>query len=265
MIKSYRLCVLGFLTWLGACIAPPQPFVSSGQDALTQLPGVLAIRIDLVDFQGTTSLEYALTGALGARDLPAYIAEDAPAGAYRLRVTNGTPVRAELTDAKGAALAAFDADLTGATQLALAKGADQLARKVADRLLPNDPTLVPVPDARVAVLSGQGAPGDGNDALAEAMVRILRGRVPLDDAPSTENYVVTARVSVKRQGNLDNVALVWLILDPKGREAARMTQANQVAAGTLDRTWGPVAAQAAAAAADALIPVLRDLPASPPR
>jgi len=135
---------------------------------------------------------------------------------------------------------------------------------VADKLIPNDPGLASVPEARIAILPGQGATGDGDEALGDALAQALLGRVPLDAAPSTQNYVVTVRCAVKRQGAQDVVALVWLVTDSRGREAARLSQTNKVPAGSLDKAWGATARQAANAAADALIPVLRGLPPIPP-
>ncbi len=266
-MMTVRLFILVLMTLLGACVAPPQPFSPDYVEALAQIPGIQSVRIELDGFAQTTALEYALTGALGAHDLPAYIGNEAPKGSYILHIAPaGTKATARLTDSTGMPLGEFETDLDGAAgSRALAQPADQLARHIAEKLMPTDPSLVSVPDARVSVLQGQGAPGDGDEALVEAMNRALRGRVPLDDAPSTENYVVTARVAVKRQGAFDSIALIWLILDAKGREAARMSQANQVPAGSLDKNWGKVAEQAANAAAEALIPVLRQLPVVPPR
>lgn len=259
-----RLIML-LLALLGACVAPPQPFLPPGPEQLADLPGVVAVDVTLSGFERATAVEYAVSAALGARDLPTFFGAEAPAGAHRLTLTrSGGRVSARLADPRGVDLDQFDLDLPDGPGPRLDKAAGAVAERVAAVLAPPDPTLAPVPQARIAVLAAQGAPGDGNEALAEALAKALRGRVPLDDAPNTQGYMVTARVAVQRKDKQDAVALVWLILDPKGREAARLTQANAVPAGSLDRTWGAVATQAAAAAAEALIPVLRELPAEPP-
>ena len=255
---------------LTGCVAPPQPFAPPNAELLAELPSIQSIGIDLSGFSQTTNLEYALTGALGAHDLPAYIGTDAPKGSYRLAIdapiAPATKAEARLADPKGQVIAQFELDLAKAADArALARATDGLAVQIAQKVIPTDPNQATVPDARVSVMIGQGATGDGNEALAEAMIKALRGRVPLDAAPSTENYVITARVNLNRQGGYDIVAVVWLILDSKGREAARLAQVNPMPVGSLDKGWGKVAEQAAGAAAEALIPVLGQLPASSPK
>jgi hypothetical protein len=261
-----RLALVGLLITLGGCLSPPQPFAPDAVSPLAQLPGITAVRVDLKALGGGSRLEYALSDALGAHDLPAYFDNDGPQSAYRLSLSpSAKGVEVAINDAKGTPVKQFSADFNPqAMGPALAKSADHLAAQIAQILIPADPSLALLPQARVSVLPGQGATGDGDDALAEALTQALRGRVPLDKAPSLQNYVLTARVAVKHLGAKDSVAIVWLVLDAQGREAARITQANQVPQGALDKAWGRMAQDAAQAAADALIPVLRDLPPVPP-
>ena len=264
--KIKALTLLGLLALLGGCLSPPQPFAPEAISPLAQLPGITAVRVDLKMLGGTSRLEYALSDALGAHDLPAYFDNDGPQSAYRLTLSPGAKgVEVTISDANGALVKQFSSDFNPqAFGPALTKSADQLAAQIAQILIPADPSLALLPQARVAILPGQGATGDGDDALAEALTQALRGRVPLDNAPSLQNYVLTARVAVKHQAPKDSVAIIWLVLDAQGREAARITQANQVPQGALDKAWGRMAQDAAQAAADALIPVLRDLPPVPP-
>ncbi len=261
-----RFAVLCLLVMLSGCLSPPQPFAPEVVSPLAQLPGITAVRVDLKAIGGGSRLEYALSDALGAHDLPAYFDNDGPQSAFRLSLSTAVEgVEVTLSDAKGALVKQFSADFNPlASGPALAKSADHLAAQIAQILIPADPSLALLPQARVAVLPGQGATGDGDDALADALTQALRGRVPLDDAPSLQNYVLTARVAVKHQAPKDSVAIIWLVLDAQGREAARISQANQVPQGALDKAWGRMAQDAAMAAADALIPVLRDLPPVPP-
>ena len=111
------------------------------------------------------------------------------------------------------------------------------------RLPPTAPTI--------GIGAIEGAPGDGNEALARAMRLALRStqiRV-VDDRESARAFL-SGRVSVGPPADgRQPVEVDWIVTGADGRELARLTQSNTVPPGSLDGAWGRSAALVAAAAA----------------
>jgi hypothetical protein len=134
------------------------------------------------------------------------------------------------------------------------------------------PAVAAVKRRQLAIRWVDGAPGDGDIAMARAMRVVLdRRRVALSDltaagAPGATggDYVLVGRASVKdgRPGQQD-VAIDWTLRRADGADLATVSQRNALPKGRLDGPWGEVAAAAAEASADALIEILRNLPDSP--
>lgn len=119
----------------------------------------------------------------------------------------------------------------------------------------------PAPEARIALGSFTGAPGDGNQALAEAMRKALERRGLLVGVESTSTRaMLELHVAVARADRTtDRVTLLWLVRDGDGRERGRLEQQNTVPAGRLNGLWGDIASQAAGGAAPDLARILEAL------
>jgi hypothetical protein len=119
---------------------------------------------------------------------------------------------------------------------------------------------------RVNLAGVKGAPGDGNEALARALAQYL-GRHNIALVPRKEEgvYVIEGRVSLtKSSATEETVSILWLLADAKGRELARIEQANAVPSGSLGAQWGETAVYAAEGAADGLLSAMEKMGPRPP-
>jgi hypothetical protein len=109
-----------------------------------------------------------------------------------------------------------------------------------------------------AYVSVAGAPGDGEQALAAALSRQLaaRGLKPAN-AFQANVYEVQGTVRMAQAGKgKESVTIVWVVLGPDGNQLGITRQTKDVRKGSLDRTWGPAAEAAAAAAAAEIVKLL---------
>jgi hypothetical protein len=96
-----------------------------------------------------------------------------------------------------------------------------------------------------------GGPGDGEQALAAALTKELaaRGLTPAT-AFQANVYEVQGTVKLAPAGKgKQSVTIIWVVLGPDGTQLGITRQTKTVRKGSLDRTWGPAARAAAAAAA----------------
>lgn len=116
-------------------------------------------------------------------------------------------------------------------------------------------TAVDDADGRGIFVKGvSGAPGNGDRELASAMRNALRsdGQDVQEDA-SRAVFFIQGEVTVDPPVNgAQRVELRWIVTDKEGEKLGEAAQENAVPAGSLDGYWGPVAAYAAAAAADGI-------------
>ncbi len=107
-----------------------------------------------------------------------------------------------------------------------------------------------------------GAPGDGSDALTDALNDLLSAEgisipIAVDTLPSNSSYVIAGRVNIEAIDDVaDAISLVWDIALPDGQILGSVNQENIIPHGSLDGEWGKIAYEAAAAAADGLMSVL---------
>jgi hypothetical protein len=103
-----------------------------------------------------------------------------------------------------------------------------------------------------AYVTVAGAPGDGEEALAAALSRQLAARgLTLATAFQANVYEVqgTVRVAPGAKGR-QSITIIWVVLAPDGTQLGITRQTKDVRNGSLDKTWGPAANAAAAAAAN---------------
>ena len=115
----------------------------------------------------------------------------------------------------------------------------------------SDPNSLSNRAPRVAFHGVSGAPGDGNQALAQQMKTALGklGEV-VQDTDADADYQLTGTVATAAAPDgQERVEVQWLIADAKGSERGKVVQLNDIPAGTLDHYWGDVAVVVAKEAA----------------
>ena len=252
---------------LAGCGDLPRPFAGNPGAAAQRLaeppPARLAVAAPtsalLTDAAGAT-LATALATALQAREVPA-VAEPARSGDWRLvtsaelRGTNVVPVFTVQNPAgedQGAAQGAAVRDVVWAQAAAgtFKRVAEAAAPNIASLLTrieaarrQSDPNSLMNRPARVFFKGVRGAPGDCDAALTRQMLAQLPKLGPVvQDTGAGADYVLEGKVATERiAGNMVRVEIQWQVDDARGREAGRVVQLNEVAAGTLDKLWGDVA------------------------
>ena len=102
-----------------------------------------------------------------------------------------------------------------------------------------------------------GAPGDGNNLLAKALQSELskNGVGPTGQTGSLYRVEGIVKMGAVADGK-QPVQIDWNVKDPQGKRVGTVTQKNEIAAGSLDGSWGRTADAAAAAAAQGILKLL---------
>jgi hypothetical protein len=153
-------------------------------------------------------------------------------------------------------------------------GIEALAAKVVAAVLgraeaaAGSPTPAPAPAAAAAppapsvvVAEVKGAPGDGNSALRSALGRALAvGGLAVLGKPLANSLTVHGKVTITTlTPQVDHVILAWEVRSPAGELVATITQENDVPAGSLNNSWGPIAGAAAQGGADGILQLVAAL------
>jgi len=95
-----------------------------------------------------------------------------------------------------------------------------------------------------------GAPGDGNQALTNAVRQALRATgIAQASLPEKASHVLEGRVEVLPPlGGQQRVTITWTVASADGGASRRVVQQNSVSSGALDGDWGQTAQVAAWAA-----------------
>ncbi|MCR0984614.1 hypothetical protein [Roseomonas populi] len=267
------------LALLAACGPLPQPFRGNPGTVARRLAAPPAYRIAvpppnaaLLTDVASTDFAMAMTEALEGAEVPVVAGPPAPLD-WRLDVTaeqdgRGVTPAYSVVDADGKVLgqargapvpvrewseartetlhrvAARDAELV--TGL-LTRG--EAARRAAETVPFNGAGGPP----RVRFTGVQGAPGDGNEALALRMRDFLstKGLVVQDGADGAAFSVAGKVTLAPVPGGKQRVEIQWLVRRRDGHDLGQALQLNEVPAGTLNGLWGDVAyvvAQEASAA-----------------
>lgn len=265
---------------LAGCGQLPEPFLGNpGAEALRlrQPPdprlAVPPAATALLSDQAGAAFAADLAQALRHNEVPAYAIAPAPTD-WRLAVAaqtqdgqviprytvldpEGKP-RGDVTGApvSAAAWAAADPETLRAAATESAPRLAHLLTGVETAIMRADPHSLYNRPARVRVAAVTGAPGDGDHALALEMRRQLRavGEQVVDttDGANAEGADFVVRCEVKTAplpGGQERVEIQWIVDTAKGKEGGRVTQLNNVPAGSLDHAWGDVAAAVAQQAA----------------
>lgn len=120
---------------------------------------------------------------------------------------------------------------------------------------PAETAAATAPRKGLRVEGVEGAPGDGNKTLAEALKTALKGaEVPMaektgDLLGSVKGVVEMSPPDKKGQ---QKIRITWIVQRPDGSPVGEAEQENMVPAGSLDGPWGRVASLAAGAATDGI-------------
>ena len=138
-----------------------------------------------------------------------------------------------------------------------------------------DPDSLMNRPARIFLAGVQGAPGDGNRALADELRLLLPdAKDQLVGSAAKADYQVSCTVTVapptvSPQGRVQKTEIVWRVKPARGVEAGAVTQLHDVPAGSLDHGWGDIALAVVTEAAPGIRTVIdnhsgRLLPPPPP-
>jgi hypothetical protein len=289
--SNARIALLALLA-LAACGDLPQPYRGrpGGQAGVLAIP--LAVRLAvpppeqaLLANDQAREFSEAVTKALQAQDVPA-IATAAPLPLdWLVEVTaenQGRSVRPRfrLLYADRKSQATTDGDLiplqdwANADRQLFDRVAQAAAPKLTQLLLQveaarksTDPAALTAGPPRLYMLGVQGAPGDGNTALANRMKEQLGGQgFVVQDSAEGAAYGLQAEVAVVPAGTpgVQRVEIVWIVSRRDGEELGRVVQMNEVPTGRLNRLWGDIAYAAATEAADGVKTVVANAMQAPP-
>jgi len=89
----------------------------------------------------------------------------------------------------------------------------------------------------------EGAPGDGNVSLTNAMKAALRKRdLTVTEDPRQAGFVIQGRVEIgPAVAGRQQAKIVWAVNTISGEEVGKAVQENAVKAGSLDGPWGRIA------------------------
>lgn len=176
-----------------------------------------------------------------------------------------------LTDEVGAQVAVLTGEAVS-SRSAFETGDSDLIRRLAERsalltaaALAPDAGAAAASDMRggrgVAVVGVEGAPGDGDRALSQAMAAVLdQAGIPMAEGSEPAALLLAGSVAVAKAGeDQQEVTIRWWLMDADGTVLGTLEQANIVPAGALDGRWGGAAYDAALANVEAIQEILERL------
>lgn len=106
-------------------------------------------------------------------------------------------------------------------------------------------------EERWAFIDVAGAPGDGKEALENALSNQLLNRgFTVTGTPAAQAYEIQGMVRLFPAGRGEQtIRIDWTVFGPEGTRLGNVTQTNVIPKGSLDRRWGAAAEAAASAAA----------------
>ena len=248
---------------MAACQPLPQPFQADSRakatDALIRPIGEASLLVPPVGGLPAgpdAALAEALAKALNDKDVPA-----SATGRNRLTAVLAVTLESRGNDAawrwderlpdgtvqagESRMLGIPPARLAAGDATALKQAATTMAEAIAQRLSASaiEAAQISAKPATLAVKECEGAPGDGNRSLRQAMreLLILNGKTPLPD-PSGADYVIGCAVKVWQDSpDSERVTIEWVLLAADGSRLGDVKQANRIPRGQLSRAWGTTA------------------------
>lgn len=280
MIFFKRILALALLLLAAACPQLPQPFQHDQDNPLLLLDGRAGVFF-VFDESAPVALVPALRAALMKQDVPVFL-DKPPTEALplRLKLHKSAP-RAntvelelfwELYDSDGLVIDHYDQKLRVVVD-DWDKGVPTLMKRLADEAAPHLARLMPVEEGtrqdetassarrpRLFVAAVEGAPGDGNDALARAMrLSLSANGIELVEKTGGDVFQLKGKASVaKADSKSEKLHVEWTLLDAKGDEMAAMDQEGLVPLGLLSKPWGALAGEIVAGTAIEVSALLKD-------
>lgn len=115
---------------------------------------------------------------------------------------------------------------------------------------------------KIHLLPFEGAPGDGNRSLAEALARLIAnsGLGLVVNDPASADFLIDCSTRMTDAGPAQEaIALTWSLYTPNRTRLGNITQANRVPRGSLNGAWGGVAGAAAEGGLEGLAQILARL------
>lgn len=279
MSEARKLALAGAVL-LAACQPLPHPFADDRPPAsLLAVPDSAGISIGPIaggPAPTAAKLGAAVAKALRQHDIPASN-RTASLASFELagRIDEGPPgpggslVRAswQLRDAKGRVVGERS-EQVAATAADWQQGSDdavaRLAAASADALAPlvaGKPPVEVAGDDRLRVRVGPvgGAPGDGDQSLANALAAVLKRQDLniVDDAKAGADVTVAAQVTITpAKADKQHVKIVWSVRRANGSEVGTVGQENDVPRAMLNAPWGDLAYSVALAAESGILQVV---------
>ena len=119
----------------------------------------------------------------------------------------------------------------------------RLIESIQAAMLRADPNSLYNRVAKVQLMPVTGAPGDGNTSLTREMKGHLAALGPLvQDSPDGVDFIIHGTVkTTPLPGGQQRVAIDWTVTTPSGDLRGKISQGNDIPAGSLDHYWGDVA------------------------
>ncbi|HAJ22106.1 MAG TPA: hypothetical protein DCL95_18960 [Rhodospirillaceae bacterium] len=277
MYKRQWLICIGILGLLNACGPIPKPFQSAPatkiSNPLLAIPdgaGVTVTPVEGANPNISGPLTEALVAALIAREIPATAGGALTNGLLLEGTAHWRDRKAlvdwRLTDHLGNQVALIQAEVP-ATRTAYDQGypllvqelADTGADLVANSLRPDTTVLTEQTGPRsVAIMGVEGAPGDGNTALASAMTTVLdEAGVTIADSPEDATLLLAGSVlQGEPQNGSQEITIRWWLMDATGTVLGTLQQSNLVPEDSLNDKWGGAAYDATLANVQAIQEIL---------
>lgn len=253
--------VLAFAAALAACQPLPQPFkpevkgravsplvLPTGETSLFVAP-VTGLPAD-----AAAAMASAVAEALAEREVPASATMKntlssvlsismEPQGATTLWRWSKRRPDGGIEDIPGQQLNLTTSRLGEGDPALLKRAATGMADAIAAKLNEGGAVAANSAPAKLSLLECDGAPGDGNRSLRQALreILILAGLPPVSD-PATADYLVACHIKVWQDtAESERVTIEWALLAPDGRRLGEVKQANRIPRGQLAQAWGPTA------------------------
>ncbi|TAN44983.1 MAG: hypothetical protein EPN26_16435 [Rhodospirillales bacterium] len=266
---------------LAACPKLPRPFEHGTTNPLLDLDGKAGV-ILAFDQEIPENFAAAIQSALAKRDVPARL-DNALPGALPLHLrARRTDQRGgsadmelfwELHDAEGLIIDHYDQRVR-VNEKEWEQGNPLLMKRLAEEAAPKLAGLMPVEDgarpsdspvaqeAKTLLLLErvEGAPSDGNAALARSMRLALSVKnITMAEGPGDDVFRLIGKVKVdKAPPASQRLHIDWILTDPHGGEMAVLEQDGAVPEGLLDKPWGPLAGEIVAGTAQDLAGLLKE-------
>lgn len=257
-----RVLLLGaFALGLVACQPLPQPFKpeAKGPSASPLIKPIGETSVFVPPVAGlpaemSSALATALAEALAEREIPASASSRSslssllnismePEGATtRWRWSKQAPDGSR--EDGGPQQLNFGIDrLARADAMQLTRTATAMAEIIAAKLNRAVSQDVASGPTKLSLLECDGAPGDGNRSLRQALreILILAGQPPVAE-PTSADYLVACSVRVWQDSpDSERVTIEWALLAPDGQRLGEVKQANRIPRGQLSQAWGNTA------------------------